>query len=79
MLRLKADPNVGGVFYGGKEYPRVKGFVTVPEEAAQELLGFGWGFTLASMQPAPEALSAQEAAPEGVAPPSSAAEGKSKK
>lgn len=55
MVRLKADPNVGGVSYGGQEYPLVKGCLEVPEEAARELLGFGWGFTLASRQPAPEA------------------------
>ena len=55
MVRLKADPNVGAVGYGGQEYPVVKGCVEVPEEAAKELLGFGWGFTLASRQPAAEA------------------------
>jgi hypothetical protein len=55
MVRLKADPNAGGVSYNGKEYPVVKGCVEVPDEAAQELLGFGWGFTLARTQPAPDA------------------------
>jgi len=51
MVRLKADSNVGGVSYGGQEYPLVKGCVVVPEEAAKELLSFGWGFTLAAAQP----------------------------
>jgi hypothetical protein len=55
MVRLKADPNAGGVSYKGKEYPVVKGFIEVPDEAAGELLGFGWGFTLARSQPAPDA------------------------
>ena len=54
MVRLKADPGVGGVSYQGQEYPLVKGCVEIPEEAANELLGFGWGFTLAPKQPAPE-------------------------
>ncbi|MGD0826557.1 MAG: hypothetical protein ABSA09_00515 [Desulfobaccales bacterium] len=62
MVRLKADSNVGGVSYGGQEYPLVKGCVVVPEEAAKELLGFGWGFTLACKQP--ESQEASEA-PEG--------------
>jgi hypothetical protein len=68
MVRLKADPNAGGVSYNGQEYPMVKGCVEVPDEAAEELLGFGWGFTLASRQPAPEAPEEQpveDAAPEG--------------
>ncbi|MGO9622364.1 MAG: hypothetical protein ACLPT6_13290 [Desulfobaccales bacterium] len=72
MVRLKADPDAGGVSYNGKEYPLVKGCVEVPDEAAQELLGEGWGFTLARTQPAPEApeggdgeAPAEEAAPEG--------------
>ncbi len=74
MVRLKADPNAGGVSYNGQEYPVVKGCVEVPDEAAEELLGFGWGFTLASRQPAPEA-------PEGGngEPAETALEGKSKK
>ncbi len=69
MVRLKADPNVGGVSYGGQEYPLAKGCVEVPEEAARELLGFGWGFTIASvqpdMQPASPAQPPEETAPEG--------------
>jgi len=60
MVRLKADPGVGGVSYGGQEYPLVKGCLEVPEEAAKELLGGAWGYSLASRQPAPE-----EAFPEG--------------
>ncbi len=48
MVKLKVDPNVGGVGYGGKEYPIVNGFVTVPEKVAQDLLSFGWGFTLSA-------------------------------
>ncbi len=59
MVRLKGDPNVGGVSYDGKEYPLVKGCVEVPEEAASVLLGRGWGFTLVGgkpdMQPVAEA------------------------
>ncbi|MFZ0051850.1 MAG: hypothetical protein WAK96_08725 [Desulfobaccales bacterium] len=80
MVRLKAAPNMGGVSYGGQEYPLVEGCLEVPEEAAQELLGFGWGFTLAGgagvsparLQPAPEAPqegngepAPEEALPEG--------------
>ncbi|MGB7913231.1 MAG: hypothetical protein WCF59_13530 [Desulfobaccales bacterium] len=70
MVRLKVDPNVGGVGYGGKEYPIVNGFVTVPEEVAQDLLSFGWGFTLsAASGPAakkvqPDRQPAPKAAPE---------------
>ncbi|MGA7579638.1 MAG: hypothetical protein ACLQUW_11535 [Desulfobaccales bacterium] len=67
MVKLKVDPNVGGVGYGGKEYPIINGLVTVPEKVAQDLLSFGWGFTLSAasapalkevqpdMQPPPEA------------------------
>jgi len=72
MVRLKADPNVGGVSYDGQEYPLVKGCIEVPDEAAKELLALGWGFTLASRQPAPEAPQGgdgepdpEEAAPKG--------------
>ena len=60
MVRLKGDPDVGGVSYNGKEYPAVRGCVEVPEEAALALLGRGWGFTMASAQPEGE-----PAAPEG--------------
>lgn len=76
MIRLKADPNCGGVSYGGQEYPLVKGCVEVPEEAAKELLSFGWGFTLASRQPAPEAPQGGNGEP---APEEAIPEGKSKK
>jgi hypothetical protein len=75
MVRLKADPAVGGVSYKGQEYPVAKGCVEVPEEAANELLGVGWGFTLAPKQSAPE----PEAAPARIAPPPPAAKGAAKK
>jgi len=72
MVRLKADPNVGGVSYDGQEYPLVKGCIEVPDEAAKVLLALGCGFTLASRQPAPEAPEGgdgepdpEEAAPKG--------------
>jgi hypothetical protein len=71
MVRLKADPDAGGVSYGGQEYPLVRGCVEVPEEAALVLLGCGWGFTLAGgkpdTQPAPAASpgNGEPAAPKG--------------
>ena len=43
MVRLKADPNVGGVSYDGQEYPMVKGCIEVPDEAAKVLLALGCG------------------------------------
>ncbi len=63
MVRLKADPTVGGASYGGQEYPLARGCIVVPEEAVKEL-GCGWGFTLAARQPAPE-QAPEESAPEG--------------
>ncbi|MGA8573986.1 MAG: hypothetical protein WBQ36_04470 [Desulfobaccales bacterium] len=81
MVRLKADSGVGGVSYKGQEYPVVRGCVEIPEEAANELLGFGWGFTLAPKQPAPEqeATQADTEQPTPEAVPKEAAPAKGKK
>ena len=39
-LKLPAN-NKAGVGFGGEFYPSEKGYVTVPDEAATELIGFG--------------------------------------
>ena len=51
MVRLKADPNVGGVSYGGQEYPLVKGCVKCRRRPPRSFWASAGDLPCASVQP----------------------------
>ena len=56
-IRMKAPDGCNGVSWNGNSYDNKKGFVTVPDEAAIDLVSLG--FVLADDNADPQALKAQ--------------------